>query len=238
MKRLMFAVVGLAMLLALAVPYGAEAQPVSEVKKLTASDAEDNDNFGRSAAISGDTAVVGAQYEDGAGTARGAAYVFGRDYLGADNWGEVKKLTASDPWNWDLFGNSVAISGDTAVVGAYSEGGAGFNRGAAYVFERDYLGADNWGERKKLTASDAENSDVFGYSVAISGDTAVAGAAYENGAGSYRGASYVFERDYLGADNWGERKKLTASDPENDDYFGNSAAISGDTAVVGAVKGE
>ena len=76
MKKLAI-MVGLAMLLTLAVPYGAEAQPVTEVKKLTASDAQDNDRFGVSVAVSGDTAVVGAYYEDAEGSNAGAAYVFG-----------------------------------------------------------------------------------------------------------------------------------------------------------------
>jgi hypothetical protein len=136
----MFAVVGLAMLLALAVPYGADAQPVIELKKLTASDAEDHDRFGYRVAVSGDTAVVGAALENGEGSNRGAAYVFERDQGGAGNWGQVTKLTASDAENADLFGMSVAVSGDTAVVGAREEDGMGIDRGAAYAFYRDALG--------------------------------------------------------------------------------------------------
>ena len=134
MKRFIIAAVGLAMLSGLAVPYGAEAQPVVEVKKLTASDEQDGDWFGGSVAVSGDIAVVGASDEDGAGIVRGAAYLFERDQGGAGNWGEVKKLTASDAQDSDLFGVSVAVSGNTAVVGAIYEDGAGFDRGAAYVF--------------------------------------------------------------------------------------------------------
>ncbi len=233
MKKLAI-MAGLAVLLALAAPYFAQAQPVSEVTKLTASDAEDGDQFGISVAVGGETAVVGAYQEDGAGSNAGAAYLFERDQGGPDNWGEVKKLTASDAEDSDLFGYSVAVSGDTAVVGAWREGGAGSDRGAAYVFERDQGGADNWGQVTKLTASDAQDDDYFGYSVACSGDTAVVGAAWEDGAGSQRGAAYVFERDQGGADNWGEVKKLTASDAEDGDFFGWSVAISGDTAVTGA----
>ncbi|MBN1799570.1 MAG: FG-GAP repeat protein [Spirochaetales bacterium] len=205
-----------------------------EVTKLMASDAENTDLFGYSVAISGDYAIVGAYYEDGAGSNRGAAYIFNRDQGGADNWGEVKKLTASDAADDDYFGCSVAISGDYAVAGAFLEDGAGSNRGAAYIFNRDQGGADNWGEVTKLTASDAEDTDQFGRSVAISGDYAIVGAWLEDGAGSNRGAAYIYHRDQGGANNWGEVKKLTASDAANVDYFGCSVAISEDHAIVGA----
>ncbi len=202
-----------------------------EVKKLTASDAEDSDFFGYSVSISGDTVVVGAYREDGTGADRGAAYVFDRNNGGADNWGEVKKLTASDAADGDFFGYSVTISGDTIVVGAYSKG---TDRGAVYVFDRDNGGTDNWGEVKILTASDAANYDKFGYSVSIEGNTIAAGASSKVGSGIDRGAAYVFDRDNGGTDNWGEVKKLTASDTEDNDYFGYSVSIEGDTLVAGA----
>jgi len=205
-----------------------------QTAKLAASDAADDDYFGTSVAISGDTVVVGAYEEDGAGSARGAAYVFERNQGGADSWGEVTKLTASDAQNDDIFGFSVAISGDTVVVGAYEEDGAGNNRGAAYVFERNQGGADSWGEVTKLTASDGADGDRFGRSVAISGDTVIVGAYTEDGVGSWHGAAYVFERNQGGADSWGEVTKLTASDGADDDRFGTSVTISGDTVVVGA----
>jgi hypothetical protein len=205
-----------------------------EVTKLTASDAEDIDRFGGSVAISGDTVVVGARLEDGVGNARGAAYLFERNQGGLDSWGEVQKLTASDGADGNEFGGSVAISGDIVVVGAHRQSGGGGLRGAAYVFERNQGGADVWGEVEKLAASDAEDNDRFGCSVAISGETVVVGALYEGGAGRYRGAAYVFERNQGGADNWGEVQKLTASDAADNDEFGNSVAISGDTVVVGA----
>ena len=125
----------------------------------------------------------------------------------------------------------MAISGDTAVVGACCEDTGGFDAGAAYVFQRNQGGADNWGEVKKLTASDAQASDRFGHSVAVSGDTAVVGAFRED---ALVGAAYVFQRNQGDADNWGEVKKLTASDAQDIDFFAHGVAISGDTAVVGA----
>ena len=204
-----------------------------EVAKLTASDAGDFDQLGRSVGISGDNVVVGAQYEDDVGTDRGAAYVFNRNQGGADNWGEVTKLTASSPENAAYFGCSVAVSGDFALVGANGEDGAGTNRGAVYIFERDYGGLDNWGEIEKLTASDVEDGDEFGHSVAIDGDYVVVGVRYEDGGGTSRGAGYIYGRNYGGADNWGEVMKLTALDAQDQDFFGYSVAISGNYAVVG-----
>ena len=225
---------GLVMAFALALPDGTEATSLHEVKKLLASGAEAGDLFGLSVAVSGDTAVVGALREDAGGGDAGAAYVFQRDEGGVGNWGEVKKLLASDAEADDKFGWSVAVSGDTAVVGAYTEDDGGSNAGAAYVFQRNEGGADNWGEVTKLTASDAQAGDNFGNSVAVSGDTAVVAAFLEDAGGSEPGAAYVFQRNEGGADNWGEVKKLTASDAQAGVRFGVSVAVSGDTAVVGA----
>ena len=206
-----------------------------EVKKLTASDAERRDRFGISVAVSGDTAVVGANFEDAGGDAAGAAYIFQRDQGGAENWGEVKKLTASDAQPGDFFGAGVAVVGDTAVVGAWGEDSRGDQTGAAYVFRRDSGGADNWGDVQKLTASDPQRDYRFGWSVAVSGETAVVGRFHINiFAVSDPGAAYVFRREQGGADNWGEVQKLTPSGSEAGDQFGNSVAVSSDTAVVGA----
>ena len=198
------------------------------MKKLTASDAEFADEFGWRVALSGDTIIVGAIGEDDNGSGAGAAYIFQQDQGGAENWGQVK-VTASDADSFDRFGQSVALSGDTISVGA-AEGQAG----AAYVFQRNLGGADNWGEVKKLIASDAEPGDQFGYSVAIGFETAVIGANGEDAGGNAAGAAYIYERNQGGTDNWGEVKKLTASDAEANDDFGISAAVSGDVVLVGA----
>ena len=234
MKKLT-TLLALVMALALALPSDGDAAPLSEVKKLLASDAEPRDAFGFSVAVSGDTAVVGAAGEDAGATDAGAAYIFQRDEGGTDNWGELKKLTASDAQDSSGFG-AVAVSGDTAVVGANNENAGGIAAGAAYVFGRDQGGSDNWGEVKKLTASDRQPAALFGSSVALSGDTAVAGApSIQTGTRKPGpGAAYVFQRDEGGAGNWGEVAKLTASDAQVNDVFGISVAVSGETAIVGA----
>jgi len=182
--------------------------------KLTANDAAVNDEFGASVAISGDTAVVGAF---GKATRTGAAYVFVRSN-GA--WNQQQKLTAADPAPGDFFG-TVAIDGDTAIVGAV---GKSSNMGAAYVFVRS---GGVWTQQQKLTADDATVGDLFGISVAISGDTAVMGAPNK---ASSTGATYVFVRN---SGVWNQQQKLTPNDAEVFGNFGESVAISSETVVVG-----
>jgi hypothetical protein len=205
-----------------------------EVKKLTASDGAAGDNFGRSVSISCDTVVVGAFLDDDDGFTSGSAYIFERNQGGANNWGEVKKLTASDGASDDRFGESVSIDCDTVTVGARNNDDKGTNSGSAYIFERNHGGADQWGEVKKLTASDGTLADFFGVSVSISCDTVVIGAVGDDDNGGSSGSAYIFERNQGGANNWGEAKKLTASDGAVGDTFGSSVSISCDMVVVGA----
>jgi hypothetical protein len=107
-----------------------------QVAKLTASDGASYDEFGRSASISGDTIVVGANGDDDHGSNSGSAYIFGRDQGGVGTWGHVAKLTASDGASYDYFGWSVSISGDTIVVGANGDDDNGLGSGSAYIFGR------------------------------------------------------------------------------------------------------
>jgi hypothetical protein len=196
--------------------------------KLTASDAATDDYFGLSVAISGDTAVIGAPWNDHeGGTDAGAAYVFTRSH---GFWFQQAKLTASDAADFDIFGYSVAVSGDTAVIGAYGDDHAGGNSaGSAYVFVRS---GETWIQQAKLTAADAAPYDEFGVCVAVSGDTAVVGAWLDDGAAIDTGSAYVFVRT---DEVWTQQAKLTASDAEACDQFGSSVAVSSDTALVGAI---
>ena len=141
------------------------------------------------------------------------------------------KLTASDAAAEDLFGFSVAIDGDTIVVGGWQYDGSSESR-PAYVF-RTSDGGVTYGQVAKLTASDAYSDDNFGISVAIDGDTIVAGSRYDDDAGSSSGSAYVFRTNDGGA-TYVQIAKLTASDAAAGDYFGYSVAISGGTVVVGA----
>jgi hypothetical protein len=194
----------------------------TQQQKLVASDAQQSDSFGRNSDISGDTVVVGAWGEDTGGTDAGAAYVFTRS---GTTWTQQQKLVASDAAASDQFGKEVVIQGDTIVVGALQENSY---KGAVYVFTRS---GTTWTQQQKLVASDAQADDYFGRSVAIDGDTIIAGAAEEDTGGSAAGAAYVFTRS---GTTWTQQQKLVASDAQASDFFGYSTAISGDTVVVGA----
>ena len=146
---------------------------------------------------------------------------------------ESAKLLAADGAANDRFGDSVAISGDVAIVGADGDDDNGIAAGAAYVYRYD--GAQ-WIEEAKLLASDAAPHEAFGFSVALDGDVAIVGAPgrklveSQTGAAS-PGAAYVFR--YTGS-VWTEEAKLLASDGEPGDRFGETVAVSGGTAVVGS----
>ena len=193
--------------------------------KITASDAQADDNFGESVSISGDYAIVGARLEDEGGTNAGAAYIFNRS---GESWLQQAKITASDAQAGDYFGHSVSISGDYAIVGAFLEDTGGSNAGAAYIF---YRSGTSWSQQAKITASDAQADDSFGYSVSISGDYAIVGAKTEDEGGSNAGAAYIF---YRSGASWSQQAKITASDAEENDELGESVSISGNYAIVGA----
>lgn len=190
----------------------------SQEGKLLASDAITNDVFGTSVAISGDAAIVGA-LNHALDTGQGAAYVFRR---AGTTWTEEQILGPPATSSNSAFGISVAISGDTAVVGAYADG---TNAGSAFVFERSN---GTWLQTAKLNPMDAAPADAFGLSVAIEGDTAVVGAPWKLGS---RGAAYVFVRAGL---TWVQQAKIVAPTPQLNAEFGHAVAISGDTVVIGA----
>ena len=190
--------------------------------ELVASDGAAGDFLGVRVAIDGDVVVAGAQKADAGRVDSGAAYVFRFD---GTSWTQEAKLTASDGRKGDEFGNTVAISGDTVVVGAVR---VGPDRGAAYVFRFD---GTSWSQEAKLTASDSKAKDVFGSSVGISGDLIVVGAAKGDDGERDTGAAYVFQRT---GTVWSEELKLFASDGEQDDNFGGSVAIWQNTVLIGA----
>jgi len=193
-----------------------------ESAKLSASDANSGDSFGISVAIDGNTVVVGSYQNDSNGPDCGAAYVY---ELFGSQWLHLQKLTPSDGFPGDNFGRSVAIEGNTIVVGSYNADNNKPNTGAAYIFTR--LG-DVWTLSQKLTAPDSHTGDKFGGSVSISNDTIVIGAYGDN---SYTGSACVFLRT---GDTWTFQQKLTASDAAQNDHFGYSVAVDNNTIVIGA----
>ena len=232
----------------------------SQQAYLKASNTGNGDEFGFSVDISGDTIVVGAAFEDSSATGinndenndsalqSGAAYVFTRN---AGVWSQQAYLKPSNTDYTDWFGYSVAISGDTIVVGVVGEDSdtigvdngineMAFNSGAAYVFTRD---SGEWSQQAYLKASNTDDVDWFGYAVDIFDNTIVVGAFYEdsnsttvngddtNNLASNSGAVYVYTRT---VDTWSQQAYLKPTNTGEDDRFGCSVSIYDDTLVVGA----
>ncbi len=222
-------------------------QDWGQLEKIVASDRGSEDLFAHGVSISGDYAIVGAYCEDHdvLGTNEldraGSAYIFKRNGF---NWEFQQKIVASDRAVEDRFGYSVSISGDYAIVGAYGEDHdvSGYNvlnfAGSAYIYKRT---GETWSQQQKIVASDRGISDLFGYSVAISGNYVIVGAFAEDhdtlGGNEFlsAGAAYIFERT---GETWSQQQKIIASDRGSKDYFGHSVSISGDYAIVGAYNEE
>lgn len=203
---------------------------VNEEQEVDTSNPEKG-NFGFSVALQGDVAVIGAPYESvGGNGVQGAAYVFRYTFIFGSGftWALEAQLTASDGAAGDNFGWSVALDGDTVLVGARSANiGPTTWQGAAYAYTHS---GGNWTEQAKLVASNGSDSDRFGQAVALDGDTAVIGAPLKDiGADSDVGAVYVFTR---AGSSWFEQDWFSYG--EADDNFGHAVAIHGDTALIGA----
>jgi len=178
--------------------------------------------FGCNIALSGDTALIGAQFE---GSNKGAAYVFTRT---GTTWIQQTKLIASDGSLGDRFGNAVSLYGDTALIGAKGDADHGINTGSVYVFTRNDT---NWTQQAKLLASDGAEQDGFGFSVSLSGDTALIGAWHDDDKASDSGSAYVFTRTDT---TWKQQAKLLPSNGAVNDFFGEVVSLDGDTAFIGA----
>ena len=205
---------------------GSDAPTLPISSTLTADDSSARDAFGKAVATAGDLALVGAPGEDNeAGPTAGAAYLYEQS---GDNWLFQTRLAAADGDAEDYFGSSVALSAETAVVGAkWDDDPHGNGGGSAYVFER--AGGD-WTQTAKLTAAVGEPEDHFGQSVALDGDRVLIGAEAATGTGGARtGAAYVFVR----GDTWTQTATLRPAD-DAEEGFGLSVALDGTTAVVGA----
>ena len=242
--------------------YPLTIDPIAQGVYLKASNAELDDHFGSAVAVSGDTVAVGAYREDGGSTGvngnqadnseviSGAAYVFAKV---AGVWSQQAYLKASNTGSADRFGYSLALDGDTLVVGAMLEDSDAtgvngdqsndnaFDAGAVYVFQRT---GTTWVQEAYLKASNAEARDYFGVSVSISDGTIVVGADHEqsaspgingsqaNNSGGPAGAAYVFVR---GATTWVQQAYMKASNPRGNARFGVAVSVSDDVLVVGAM---
>ena len=234
--------------------YPLTIDPIAQQAYLKASNTGVYDYFGRAVAISGDTAVVGAPEENSSATGvggdetddsvgrAGAVYVFVRT---GGTWLQQAYLKASNNGPTDTFGASVAISGDTVVVGSPRERSEAPYSGAAYVFVRD---GTTWTEQAFLKASNASDYDYFGTTVAVSGDRVVVGAPGENCSSTGvdgdqtaydaydaddSGAAYLFVRS---GESWSQEAYLKASNAEAGDKFGSAVAIYDQSVVVTAIQ--
>eukprot|EP01043_Picozoa_sp_COSAG02_P018211 COSAG02_NODE_844_length_16583_cov_116.650267_7_plen_1394_part_00 len=209
---------------------------VQQANPLVAANADEVDGFGNAVAVSGSVAIVGTLASRSlGGRYRSAAYVF--EWLDG-SWAQAARLvrpegTASEANH--LFGRSVAVSGSVAVVGDPHDSVTHYQTdraGSAYVYERQPDGS--WAQVAKLVAADGAHEDEFGASVAVSESVAVVGAPGNDNAGNApaSGAAYVFDRRLDGS--WVQVAKLVAADTFDNAQFGNSVAVSGSVAVVGA----
>ncbi|MGB0203398.1 MAG: FG-GAP repeat protein, partial [Acholeplasmataceae bacterium] len=199
--------------------------------KITSSDGAVDDRFGQKVAIDGTTLVVSAFTDDDNGENSGSVYVYDITKNSGDEGFEIK-ITASDGANFDQFGYSVALKGATLVIGANLDSDNGFASGSVYIYDLTKNNGDAGFERK-ITASDSEESDHFGFSVAIDGTTLVVGSYNDDDNGTNSGSVYVYDLTKT-SDDEGFETKITASDGAQSDYFGYSVAIDGTTLVVGA----
>ncbi len=200
----------------------------TEQQILVAADGAANDQLGFAVAVDGTTALIGAPAKTVGGNAgAGAAYVFVQS--GA-TWTQQQEITAADGAAFDELGQTVALDGDTALIGALNASPGGVTSGGAvYVEVRSGVA---WSLQQKLVASDEAPSDFFGSAVGVAGDTALVGASQHTVAGvDLSGAAYAFTRS---GTQWTQGNTLTASDRTVSDNFGHAAALDGITAVVGA----
>lgn len=182
-----------------------------------------SDNYAQSIAIDGNRAIIGAPNA----STNGVAYILNYD---GSNWIRAQVIRANDGAAGDLFGYSVSIHGDRALIGAYQDVANGKDSGSAYVFD---LVDGTWTQSAKLISTDAANADRFGYSVSLSADRALVGAYYENQNGTQSGSAYVFDKN---GSNWSQTEKLSASDGAATDWFGYSVSLMGNRALIGAYQ--
>lgn len=186
--------------------------------------------FGRSVAIDGDVAVVGAIYATGAGINTGAAYVFRRT---GGVWAQEQRLYANDGVALDGFGRQVAVRGDLIVVSAATHDQPTTDAGAVYVFRRT---GGKWVQEQKLTAADAAAGDRLGEGLAIgAADMILAGSPFADAPGSDSGAVYAFR---LTGGSWSQAQKLVAADGAAEDYFGFSLDADGTAAIIGSPRSD
>ena len=201
----------------------------TEQQKIIASDGLESDNFGDAVSIYNEYIVVGAYGDDNNGASSGSAYIFHYD---GSSWVEQQRIQANDGAANDVFGCSVSIDGNYIAVGASGDENTWRRSGSAYIFNFD---GSNWVFQQKITPSDAFLDDFFGISVSISGSRVLVGSYGDDDNGGTSGSAYFYIFNGTG---WVEEQKITASDGDSTDQFGNAVSLYGDYAVVAAPEDE
>lgn len=205
----------------------------NEEAKLLLANRESEDYFGNAVSLDGNIALIAANSRDSFNIDNaGAAYIFRYDPVTL-SWNEEAFLTANDPADNDWFGMDVILSGDVALIGATGTDDLGSNSGSTYVFRYDH-GYKTWTQESKLLASEGADGDGFGSRLALSGNSALISAMGDDDAGVDSGSVYVISYDSA-SKMWIERGKLLAGDGAPEDRFGYDVALSGDTALIGAI---
>ena len=208
------------------------------VTRIVNPSAHTNDHFGTAVAMSGDLLVVGSPLNSDVAGGAGAAFVFGRNQGGTNQWGLVKKLTAADGAANDQFGTSVSISNTLVAVGSPGATVSSvLNCGAVYLYDQNQSGSNLWGLVKKVTAASLVTSQKFGTEVSVNADTLAVGAPFETISNSANaGSAFVFGRNQGGSNQWGQFVKLTLSGVATaGNLFGGAVSLSGDNLLVGAL---
>ena len=216
----------LAMLAVYIAPASAQVTPpptATEDQKVVADNAGLGDQFGFSVDVDDDTMVVGARFANGTGTNQGSAYIFIRS---GDSWTQQAELPAPDAADFDHYGQSVGIDGDTVVIGSPLDNDPVPNQGSAYVFVRS---GTTWTQQAKLTATTPTAQALLGQSIAIDGDTIAAGAPGQGDTST--SAAYVFTRT---GTTWTQQAELA---PAAGVGIGQTIDVDGDTMVLGAPQG-
>lgn len=180
--------------------------------------------FGSAVALSKNTALVG-EWDDGTGKNAGMVFIYTTDGM---TWSNEAKIVAASSAAKDTFGFSVALDGDTALIGASGADAMGEDSGAAYIFLRN---GGKWTQIQELLASDGAAGDVFGYSVAIRNDLATIGAYWDDDRGDFSGSVYTFSATN---GDWSEQDKHAPADGVPGQKFGCSVSLDGDLAIAGA----
>ncbi|MCC7244077.1 MAG: T9SS type A sorting domain-containing protein, partial [Saprospiraceae bacterium] len=199
----------------------ADASAWNMIKKLTASDSDGVDSFGYSVALNGGELLVGAPNQAG----HGAAYLYGKNQGGNNNWGEVGSWAASDADNGDRFGADVDLHGNRAIIGAPGDDAKGTNAGAAYRYNR---GSNGWAFGAKLTMGQGAAGDAAGTSVAVHGANLLVGAPYSNLKANNGGAVFAFTYD--NANN----VPVLDNNGSANDHFGTDVAVDSNYLAISA----